>query len=138
MWLLQALGDQLGDVLDLERLLGPRDLAPEIDHGQAERTGHADHVGLGLEDLLDADHVHALLGRRLHPHLPAAPAAAQAALALAWQLDQSQARNRAGRFSWSVEDAIVAPEVTRVVEGHGLIRRLRRLDAAAPQDRKST
>src|SRR5215813_6945635 len=89
--LLQALGHELRDVLDLERLLRPRHLAAEVDHGEAEGAGHADHVGLGGQCLLDADHVHTLLGRRLHPHLPAPAAAAEAALPIAGELDEAEA-----------------------------------------------
>src|SRR5262245_38103446 len=115
MALLQALGDELGDVLHLERLLGTRHLTTEIDHGEAERARHADHVRLGLQHLLDADDVHALLGRRLHPHLPAAAAAAEPALALPRQLDEAQAGNRPGRLPRRLEHAVVAPEVAGVV-----------------------
>ena len=59
----------------------------------ARQNGHAvrDHVHLGLEDFLDPDQVHALLGLDLHPHVPAAAAAAEPALAGARQLDQREA-----------------------------------------------
>src|SRR5512134_1426177 len=65
--LLDALRHDLGEILHLESLLGPGDLATEIDHGETEGAGHADHVGLDRERLLDADEVDALVGLGLHP-----------------------------------------------------------------------
>ena len=72
------------------------------------------------------------LALHLHPHVPAATAAAQAALAGARQLDQRAApaapsATRAGR----VDDAVVAAEIAGVVKDHGAGQRLDRLDPAA-------
>src|SRR5262249_27859189 len=106
--LLQALGHELGDILDLQRLLRPRHLAAEVDHGKAEGAGDADDVGLGAERLLDADHVHTLLGRRLHPHLPAPAAAAETALAIAGELDEAESGHGACRLARGLEDPVVA------------------------------
>src|SRR5690606_27086310 len=53
------------------------------DHRLAERAGARDRVGAGLEELERALYVHPLLARLLLlPHLRAARAAAQAALAV--------------------------------------------------------
>src|SRR3989442_1874148 len=79
----QALGHQLADILHGEPLLGALHLAAEIDHGQTEGTAGPHHVYLGLERLLDADQVHALLRLHFHPHVTAAPAAAEPALTIA-------------------------------------------------------
>src|SRR6266850_1281358 len=79
--LLQTFGDQLAHVLDGQPLLRAGDLAAEIEHGQAEgaRGGHGG--GAGGQQLLGADDVHPLFRFDLHPHVTAATATAEPALA---------------------------------------------------------
>src|SRR5882724_13190549 len=128
--LLEALGDELGDVLHLQPLLRPRYLAPQVHHGEAEGAGARDHVRLHRQRLLHADEVDALLGRRLHPHLPASAPAAEPALAVTRHLDELEAGHVDGGLAGRVEDPVVPPEIAGVVEGHRLVQRLGGRDAA--------
>src|SRR5262245_28597035 len=98
----QALGDQFADVTRRQRLLGTGHLAPQIQHGQAERARRRHHVGPDRVDLFDTDHVDSLFRRNLHPHVTAATAAAEPARPVAGSLDQPKAGHgasgRPGRF----------------------------------------
>src|SRR5207249_11790394 len=113
---LEALGDELTHVLDGQRVLGALHLAAEVDHGQAERAGRAHHVDLGLERFLDANQVHALLGLHFHPHVTAAAAAADAALAIPRHLDDSQPRAGLGALPRPPGNAVVPPAIARAEE----------------------
>src|SRR6266508_2481087 len=124
----QALCDQLADVLHGERLLGHLHFPTEIDHGETEGTARAHHVHLGLEHLLDADQVHPLLRFHLHPHVTAAAAAAESALAAARQLHGPEPGNGLRHISGRFGDAVVAPEVAGVVKRDRRVERLRRRD----------
>src|SRR5438132_3363677 len=125
----EALGDELTHVLDLERPLRLLHLAAEVHHREAERTARADDVRLRLEDLLDADQVDTLLGLHLHPHVAAPAATAEAARAAPRQLDDSEPRHRAGHAAGRFPDPVVAAEIAGVVERE---RRVERLRSPAP------
>src|SRR5438105_6839540 len=129
----QALRNQLADVLDGKGLLRAQDLPPEIHHGETERAGGGDSVGLRLHRFLDADQVHALFRAHLHPHVAAAAAAAEPPRAAARQLDEPQAGHRPGHRPWRLEDPVVAAEVAGVVERDRLVDRLGRPDPALPE-----
>src|SRR5438477_504868 len=127
---LQTFGDQLAHVLDGQPLLRAGDLAAEIEHGQTEgaRGGHGG--GAGGQQLLGADDVDAFLGLHLHPHVTAAAAAAEPALAGVRRVDHGEPGHGGRRAARRVHDAVVAAEVARVVEDDGAVDGLDRLDAA--------
>src|SRR2546427_3308313 len=128
---LQTFGDQLAHVLDGQPLLGAGHLAAEVHHGQAERARGGDGPGPGGEQLLGADDVHALVRLDLHPHVAAAAAAAEPALARVRRIDHGEPGHGGRGAARRVHDAVVAAEVARVVEDDGARHRLAWLDSAA-------
>src|SRR5262249_27984045 len=103
---LQRLGDQLRDVLDLQLVLRALHLPPEVHHREAERTGRAHRSRLCLEQLCDADLVHALLAPDLHPHVSAAAAAAEALVPVPRRIDHLDPRNRPEALPRRVVDVV--------------------------------
>src|SRR5262249_43675816 len=83
-------------------------------------AGDSDGAGARLGDLLHAGLVDAGAELLLHPHTATARSAAEAPLARARELPELQARDRVEDPARGVVDAVVAAEVTRVVEGNRL------------------
>src|SRR5262245_35806328 len=130
----QALGDELAHVLDRQSLVRADDLAAEVHHGQAEvaRGGH--RPGSRGEELLGADDVDALIRLDLHPHVAPAAAAAETGLSCVRRIDDAQSGHGGRDASGRVHDAVVAAAVARIVEDHGAVEPLDRLDPSAAHE----
>jgi hypothetical protein len=117
----KRLRDEFRNIFVLE--LGVLRFDPVFEHDHAERAGAGDElrssVGLrfceSLLGLCDPQLVDALAGFFFQPHEASARATAHPALAMALHLDELDPRNLLQNISWRVEDAIVAPQIARIV-----------------------
>src|SRR5436190_6612041 len=123
------LGDDLHHVERLDLVLELLRLDPVREHGHAERAGDGDHLGVGLEGLLGAQQVDALVRVLLDPHAPAARPAAHAELLVAVHLLHLGARPGEHRARLVV-DLVEATVVAGVVVDRLLPELGRHLQAA--------
>src|SRR5438874_8241756 len=123
------LGDDLHHVERLDLVLELLRLDPVREHGHAERAGDGDHLGVGLEGLLGAQQVDALVRVLLDPHAPAARPAAHAELLVAVHL-LHPGPGLGKHAAWLVVDLVEAAVVAGVVVHGPLLELGRNLQAA--------
>src|SRR5918996_3586255 len=126
--LLHRLGEQGGHVHDAHVVSALPHAV--VEHDRTERTGDRERVGPGLRRLAGPLLVD-LAGALLHPHVGAAGAAAEGALAAALHLDRLP--DRGHQIAWALEHVVVAGEVAGVVVGDRVAVRARLEAAVAHQ-----
>src|SRR5690606_19461462 len=114
--------DDLSDILHRETA-GRVPTRGILEHLDAERAFRCDDRGTRCARFTHANDSGLLLARDAIPVLGTARATAEAPLPIPRHLDDLEARNGLERISRSVEDPVVAADVTRIVDGNARHRR---------------
>ena|SRR5579859_620837 len=115
--LLDGVGDDFGDILDLHLIFGLDTFDAVFEHGDAEGAGGGQHLGLCLQSLVDTGLVDALADLLLHPDAPTTTAAAEALVAMATHFCHAVAVQYTEDATWLVVDIVVASDVAGIVIG---------------------
>src|SRR5690349_19622905 len=108
-------GEDLRNVLDLERLLRADGLDAVFEHRDAEGAGRRHGVRAGGEGLLDTRVVDTLADLLLHPDTATSAAAAERAVAVAPHLRHAVAVDDIEHAPWLIVDAVPAADEAGVM-----------------------